>query len=131
MKEFILQRICSPGTPEQVTIPLRQIVKRAISLCENHLEDVAIFLGHVVVTQNDKTELTCEAVLFEGGASTDEMTIQVDLRQQLINENEISVNVQLSDIFRRGADEQKAASLKQKLEELKENMYPLRPTLID
>ena len=55
VKEYILHRICSPAaTPEQVNTPLPQIVKRAILLCKNHLEDVAIFLSQVVVQIRSK-----------------------------------------------------------------------------
>lgn len=110
-------------------MPLREIVQRAHAVCENYLEDVAIFLSEVAVTLHDQTTLTCECVLFSGGESNDDVTIQVDLKKRSVNG--ITVNSQLCSIFRRDPDEQKAMELKQKLVDLKEATYPFTPTLVD
>lgn len=110
-------------------MPLREIVQRAHAVCENYLEDVAIFLSEVAVTLHDQTTLTCECVFFSGGESNDDVTIQVDLKKRSVNG--ITVNSQLCGIFRRDPDEQKAMELKQKLVDLKEATYPFTPTLVD
>ena len=83
VKEHTLHAICRPSiTPEQVNMPLKQIVRRAKPFCEEYLEDVAIFLSEVAVTQYDQTTLKCECVLFSDGESNDDLTIQVDLKKQ-------------------------------------------------
>ena len=61
-------------------MPLREIVQRAQTLCDNYLEDVAIFLSEVAVTFYDQTTLMCECVFFGSGESNDDVTIQVDLK---------------------------------------------------
>ena len=76
LREFVLQAICRPfSSPGNVKLPLRQIVQRAKSFCENHLEDAAIFLSEVAVQSYDTSTLVCECVLWGGGDSINDITI--------------------------------------------------------